>query len=195
MASNNFLLLPLLLLFVELDQFEPFDLHHQVFLFFLIFVFIPYEFLLFLLSISDGDSLGVRNHLVHLLDILELLFGEFECLFSDVLCLQLLLLLEFAEWGLPLPLLFEFEHFFLLRSSHLQLHLLLFLQHFLLMQLFFLGFYRCIILTQPLSYLHALDLGLWQHNQFGVIVVSSLDHRLDFVELLVSPNTLVGFDS
>ncbi len=65
--------LPLLALFLLLEKLEPFDFHHEVELL-LLFDVLLLELSLFLeLLVANSDNLGVENHLIHLLDVVQLL--------------------------------------------------------------------------------------------------------------------------
>lgn len=66
-------MLPLLSLLFLVEGLESLDLHHQVELL-LLFDELSLQLFVFLdLLISDGNDLRVKDHLVHLLDIVKLL--------------------------------------------------------------------------------------------------------------------------
>lgn len=93
-APDDLLLFPLLLLLVVFDLLEALDLHHEILLLLLGLVVLPDLLLLLQLPVADGHGLGVGDHLVHLLDVLELLLAGLEGLFVDGLGLFELLPLE-----------------------------------------------------------------------------------------------------
>ena len=68
--------LPLLTIFLHLQKLKPLYFHHEIELLLLVEV-LSLEVLLFLeLLITHSDDLGVEDHLVHLLDVVQLLIKE-----------------------------------------------------------------------------------------------------------------------
>ena len=68
--------LPLLTVFLYLQKLKPLDFHHEIELLLLFEVLSLELFLFFELLITHSDDLGVEYHLVHLLDVVQLLVKE-----------------------------------------------------------------------------------------------------------------------
>lgn len=89
--------LPLLNLLLLLYLFEALEFHDFVLFLLLGFVALPLPLFLLQLSLSDGGCLSISNHLVHLLDIVELLLGNLNGLLINLFPLLVLLLLNIVE--------------------------------------------------------------------------------------------------
>ena len=78
--------------FLLLENLESFDFHHQIKLFLLFNPFLLKSLIFLELFVTDGDDLGVQNHLVHVLDIVHIII---ECLLSfGKECISLVLLAD-----------------------------------------------------------------------------------------------------
>ena len=65
--------------FLLLENLKSLDFHHEVKLFLLFNPFLLKSLIFIELLVTDGDDLGVQNHLVHVLDIVHIII---ECLLS-----------------------------------------------------------------------------------------------------------------
>lgn len=65
--------------FLLLENLESLDFHHEVKLFLLFNPFLLKSLIFIELLVTDGDDLGVQNHLVHVLDIVQIII---DCLLS-----------------------------------------------------------------------------------------------------------------
>ena len=98
------LLLSLFSMLFFLEDLKSFDLHHEV-EFFLFFDPLVLETLVFLqLLVSDGHNLGVENHLIHGLHIVEVVVKLFLSFRKQSFSLVLLSLLEFVWLNLSCSL-------------------------------------------------------------------------------------------
>mmetsp|Transcript_59863 Transcript_59863/g.97869 ORF Transcript_59863/g.97869 Transcript_59863/m.97869 type:complete len:270 (+) Transcript_59863:858-1667(+) len=98
---------------IHFQCLEAFDLHHRIQMTFLLFSFTLHHALLLDLRISDGDDLGVKHHLVHMLHIIHVfiqhLLGPFQnsaLRTTSVLCIL-------ALDCIPLALFFHLPNLFL----------------------------------------------------------------------------------
>jgi len=71
------LMLSNLSFFLLLENLESLDFHHEIKLFLLFNPFLLKSLIFFELFVTDGNDLGVQNHLVHVLDIVHIII---ECL-------------------------------------------------------------------------------------------------------------------
>ena len=131
-----FALLNFLLFF---DFFESFEFHDFVFFLLLDFVIFPLSFLLFELSFSDGGSFGIGYHFIHLLNIIEFLLRDFDCLLVDLFFLLGFFPFDIIQRDVFLFLFFQFEHLLSFGFGKGKLVLLLLFSKFLFKLLFLLA--------------------------------------------------------
>lgn len=110
--------------------FQSLDFHNFILLFLLHFELFPISLFFFELSLSDSCYFCVSHHLIHLFDIVQLLFVNLKSPLVYISFVLYTLFLVFARRHFFLLFLFKFQHllFFGLRQS--QFMLLFFLRHF-----------------------------------------------------------------
>lgn len=174
-----------LALFFLLQNLEPLDLHHEVQFFLFLDPLGLQAFIFFQLLISDRYYFRVEDHLVHLLDIIQLIVHFLLGLRQQGLTLGRLVLLLFSWLHFLSSLFIHLDHFLLLGlgfgqgSSFLLVHELLFLQELVL------GFdSRCV----PDSIQVVLA------DDYGVVLVVLLRFPSDGAELVHSNESRGSLD-
>lgn len=97
--------------------FKSLDLHELIFFLFLNLEAFPISFLFFQLLFSDGGCLGVGDHFVHELDVIELLVGCFVSPILEASLVFLLLFFELIERHVLFLFFFEAKHLFFFGSG------------------------------------------------------------------------------
>ena len=104
------LVLSLLSLLLFLEDLESFDLHHEVEFLLLLDPFLLEALVFVKLLVADGDDLGVEDHLVHMLDVVEVVIELLLGFGEERLSLVLFGDLELRGLDLLVSLLVQFEH-------------------------------------------------------------------------------------